>query len=214
MTLHEIIDSLIDVTGVPLLKQQGKKYEDARKEIHDNLTTIEDVTAACYHEAGHLIYANLVGFKYNVNTTDFKILGPRIKYVEENGVDCYDATPTAIDCPGLHTKIPETNDGLFDTATISIAGGESVSHFSKKKNKPMWKRGDYDDRDRFQRFATNIYMRVGRPINPYMTHWRDAAVKVLVDFASETYTSDIETEALYAMMHVFRPVFLNTSDSQ
>jgi hypothetical protein len=63
MTFYEIIDNLIGLTQVPEDKRQGDGYETARKEIHDNLAADEDVKAVCYHEAAHLIYANLVGFK-------------------------------------------------------------------------------------------------------------------------------------------------------
>jgi hypothetical protein len=233
MTFYDIIDSLIDLSKVDKDKQKGDGYEAApqwsgqkrptvvrskaaRREIHDNLTTIEDVTAACYHEAGHLIYANLIGFKYAVNTAGFRILGPQIEYHEATNIKParYEGTPTAICCPGLHVKIPDTNPGLLDTAMISVAGGEAVGYFSAKNNKSMWKRGTYDDQERFKRFATDVRNRVGRPIEPYITHWQDATTNVRKDFASDLYVSDIETEALCAMMLVFRPVFLNTKDSQ
>src|SRR6266851_4451526 len=158
MTFYEIIDSLIDVTGVPVDKRCGEGYEAARKEIHDNLATIEDVTAVCYHEAGHLIYANLVGFKYNVNTADFRIVGPQIEYHEATNSEpaWYESTSTAIRSTGLRAKIPHTNEGLLDLATVSVAGGESVRNFSEKKSKPMWKLGNRDDEKRFKRVADDI----------------------------------------------------------
>ncbi len=46
---YEILDSLIDVTRVPADKRTGDEYEAARKEIHDNLATVEDVMAGCQH---------------------------------------------------------------------------------------------------------------------------------------------------------------------
>jgi len=201
---YEILDSLIDVTRVPADKRTGDEYEAARKEIHDNLATVEDVMAGCHHEAGHLIYANLVGFKYKLNTADFRIVGPQIEYHEATG---YDPTPTAIYAPGLHAKIPHTNDGLLDTAKIAVVGGESVRYFSAKKSKPMWKLGNHDDKKRFQRFADGIRNRKGTVIEPYIIHWQDATEEVQKDFASERYVLEIEGAALFAMLKIFPPVF-------
>lgn len=217
MTFYETIDSLIDVTSVPVDKRCGEGYDDARKEIHDNLTTTEDVTAVCYHEAGHLIYANLVGFKYMVNTSDFRIVGPQITYLAAAGdrPERYESTSTAIRTPRLQAKIPRTRDGLMDAATIAVAGGESVSHFSSKKNKAMWKRGDYDDKARFKDLADGIRNRVGPAmIEPYIVYWQHATAKVREDFARDVYVPDIEGHALHAMISVFHPVLLSTKDSQ
>jgi hypothetical protein len=215
MTFYETIDSLIDVEGVPAGKRCGEGYEAARKEIHDNLATIEDLTAVCYHEAGHLIYARLVGSKYNVSTADFRIVGPQIKYHEATDANPprYESTSTAIRTPGLRVKIPRTNDGLLDTALVAVAGGESVRDFSTKKNKPMWKLGNADDKDQFKRLADGI-RNCNDTIKPYIDHWRDATAKVQEDFESDRYVSEIEGEAWYAMLSVFSSVFSNTKDSQ
>jgi len=43
---------------------------------------------------------------------------------------------------------------------------------------------------------------------------RDATAKVQGDFASAPYVSDIEGQALYAMMSVFHPVFSSMKDSR
>jgi hypothetical protein len=213
MTFRETIDSLIDVMQVPEEKRCGEGYETARKEIHDNLATIEDVTAVCYHEAAHLIYANLVAFMYKVSAAKFAIVGPQITYhsATDDRPERYESTSTAIRTPGLQARIPRTSEGLMDAATIAVAGGESVSHFSSKKNKSMWKRGDYDDKGRFKYFADDVRNRVGPVmIEPYIVYWQNATEKVREDFARETYVSDIEREAQHAMKNVFPPVFSST----
>jgi hypothetical protein len=211
MTFYETIDSLIDVVGVPVDKRCGEGYETARKEIHDNLATIEDVTAVCYHEAGHLIYANFIGFKYNVSTADFRIVGPQIEYHEarDDEPSWYESTSTAIRTPGLQAKMPHTNEGLLDAAMIAAAGGESVRYFSVKKSKPMWTLGNRDDEKRFKRVADDIRNR-NTTIKPYIVHWQDATAEVQGHFASDLYVSDIEGEALFAMLNVCHPVFAST----
>jgi hypothetical protein len=211
MTFYETIENLIDVVGVPAGKRSGAGYDAARKEIHDNLTTIEDVTAVCYHEAGHLIHANLVGFKYGVSTTNFRIVGPLIEYHEATNDKAawYESTSSAIRTPGLQAVIPSTNEGLQDLARIAVAGGESVRHFSAKKHKPTWKFGNRDDEMKFKRFADGIRNR-NTTIKPYIIHWQDATGMVQGDFAADRYVSDIEGEAHFAMLNVFPPVFLST----
>jgi hypothetical protein len=219
MTFYEIIDSLIDVNAVPEKKRSGEGYGDARKEIHDNLVTIEDVTAACYHEAAHLIYATNLGFALKADVSGFQILGPHIKYypATDDKAEWYEPTTMAISTPGLHKKLRDTHSAVFEMAKIGVAGGESVEFFRKKLSKPMWKSGNKDDWARFKLFASGVLSRVGNPpIDFPHNYWRDAETAVRHDFAQGLYDSEIEREALIAKIQVFPLVLLseNTKDSQ
>jgi hypothetical protein len=219
MTFHETIDSLIDVVGVPAGKRSGAGYEAARQDIHDNLATIEDAAAGCYHEAGHLIYATNFGFALGIDVSEFRILGPNITYHPATVKDSewYEPTAMAISTPGLQMKVRDTSDAVLEMAKIGVAGGESIEFFRNKFNKPMWKRGDRNDKDRFKIFATGVLIRVGNPpIDFPHNYWRDAKTAVQQDFAQGVYNSDIEREALIAKIQVFPHVFLslNTKDSQ
>ena len=219
MTFHEIIDSLIDVKQVPEEKRCGDGYEAARKDIHDNLATIEDVTAGCYHEAGHLIYATNFGFALQVDVSGFRILGPHITYhpATNDEAERYEPTPMAISTPGLQRQLRDTSDAVFEMAKIGVAGGETIEYFRVKLNKPMWKRGDKNDEGRFNGFANGVLSRVGHPpIDFPHNYWRDAKTAVQEDFAQGRYNSEIEREALIAKIQVFPLLFLtkNTKDSQ
>jgi hypothetical protein len=140
---------------VPENKRCGYGYKAARKDIHDNLATVEDVAAGCYHEAAHLIYATNFGFALNIDVSEFRILGPYITYhpATDKDPELYEPTAMAISTPGLQRKVRDTSDAVFEIAKIGVAGGECLEFFRNKLNKPMWKRGDKNDEDRFKIFA-------------------------------------------------------------
>ena len=152
---YEIIESLIDVRLVPEGKRCGEGYKAARDDIHDNLATIEDVAAGCYHEAGHLIYATNFGLALSASVSEFKILGPHIAYhlATDTTAERYEPTPMAISVTALNRKVRDTSDNVLEMAKIGVAGGESIEFFRNKLNKPMWKRGDKNDEGRFKDFC-------------------------------------------------------------
>ena len=121
----------------------------------------------------------------------------------------------AISTPGLHKNLSDTSDSVFEMAKIGVAGGESVQYFGKRLNKPMWKRGDLNDLERFKHFAKGVLGRVGGPpIDFPHNYWSKATSVVREDFEQKRYNSEIEGEATIAMVQVFPLVFLNTLDSQ
>lgn len=214
--LFKIIDGMIDVSEVPQEKRNGDNYDNARKHIHDTLATLEDVEAGCYHEAGHLIYATNFGFALGVDVSEFRILGPHIKYhpATDTEAEWYEPIPMAISTPGLHKNVPYTSSAVLEMAKIGVAGGESVEYFQKKMNKPMWKRGDPNDQERFKIFAKGVLDRVGKSIDFPHNYWADAKTAVGKDFEQELYASDIEREAMLAMLQVFPLAFLSMKGSQ
>src|SRR6266481_4296666 len=110
MAFFEIIDSLIDVTGVPKCKRNGEQYEAACKEIHDDLSDVGDVEATCYHESAHFVYATFLGYKLKKDTSAFKIIGPRIEYHPATNAkpEWYEPTTSALKAPGLQS-LPYTS---------------------------------------------------------------------------------------------------------
>src|SRR5258708_1109945 len=95
MTFYEIIDGLIDAGDLLLNKQErvpggkgsDKDYTDVRAVIHQELSSVEDVETACYHESAHFIYSTLLGFKLQKDVTYFRVIGPTIKYHPPNGTN-------------------------------------------------------------------------------------------------------------------------------
>jgi hypothetical protein len=69
MTFYEIIDGLIDAGDlllneqerVPSGKRSDKNYTDARDTIHQELSSVQDVEAGCYHESAHFVYSTFFG---------------------------------------------------------------------------------------------------------------------------------------------------------
>jgi hypothetical protein len=221
VTLYEIIDGLIDANDlllkanerVPMDERNQKDYQDDRKEIHDDLATIEDVKAVCYHEASHLIYATNVAFAFGIDPSKFRIIGPHVKYHPSKAItERYEPTTSAIKAPGLES-LPDTNAALEELAKIAVAGGESVAHFAKLFDKPMWKRGDKGDRSRFINHAKAVSNKVGRGIEPGHIYWNGAAILVGKDFELELYDSDIKRDATLAMFQVFPGVFSNMKET-
>src|SRR6266481_642440 len=111
MTFYEIIDGLIDAGDslldeherVPADRRNDKNYTDARAEIHQELSSVEDVETGCYHESAHFAYSVFLGFKLKKDITHFRIVGPTIKYhpSTDAGPESYEPTPMAVKAPGL-----------------------------------------------------------------------------------------------------------------
>ena len=199
MTFFEIIDNLIDVTGVPVLKQNGEQYEDARKLIHTELSTVEGVEIACYHEAGHWAQAVLA---LGADGSLFEVVGPRIKY-DESKKNPYDPTPTGLSLPGLKDWKAQVEEDVKVMARVAVAGGESVHRFFG----PVVKRGDKDDIERFKAFCQDARNRLGGIIEPAHIYLNEARENVRKDFENERFKNLVQSKAELVKKEVFRPVF-------
>ena len=116
MTFFEIIDSLIDVTDVPLCKQNGEGYESARKVIHEELSSVKDVEVACHHEAGHWAVAVASADQLEADGSLFEVGGPRIKYhyPVDGKPEHYEPTTTRLIMTGMEDWLPESNEDRKD----------------------------------------------------------------------------------------------------
>jgi hypothetical protein len=202
MTVHEIIDGMIDVRDVPPEKREGSEYEAARKQIHDELSTIRDVEAACYHEAGHWAYAVVAANQFGVDGSLFQVVGPRIRYDASDKNYPYDATPTALRLVGMQNWKPRSDDDVEIMARVAVAGGESVHHFYGLTQK----RGDENDNARFKIFCKEARNRLGGLIDAPHVYWGDAKIEVRKNF--KKVRSVVETKAKEIMKEQFGPVFV------
>jgi hypothetical protein len=209
MTFYEIIDALIDVSQIPPEKQKGEGYGSARKLIHDEFATAEDVEVGCYHEAGHWAYSLPVVKLSGGNIKLLKVIGPRIEYYPAaNGKpEKYDPTPTGLESPKIARA--DYSDPLLELlAKVAVAGGESVCQFYG----PKAKRGDIYDRNKFcathqeYRFClTRSIVSEGADV-----YWLQALKEVQDDFKENQLL--IATKAEKIKQEVFYPVFgLNKS---
>jgi hypothetical protein len=217
MTFSEAIDALIDAGDlllsepdrVPLDKRGDKKYSNARATIHQELSSIEDVEAACYHESAHFVYSTFLGFKLKKDVTLFRIIGPTIKYHPRNDPypEWYEPTPTAVQTPGL--PLPYDNESLEELALVAVAGGESVRCF-----RPKQKRGNKNDYGRFDQVREMVFIRLHRDyrhtIKSTKSYWKKAAREVRNGFKQGVNNQLIEVKARLVMTEVFGPVLLNT----
>ena len=202
MTFFEIIESLINVTNVPEAKRSGVEYEAARKLIHESLSCPEDVEAASYHEAGHWAFGILVANQLGVDGSLFDVVGPRIKYDTMNNL--YDATPTGLSLPGMKNWKAQDEDDVMAMARIAVAGGESIHHYYG----PQGKRGDKNDRCRFDAFCKDARLRLGGPIQPPHVYWDQAIADARgTNFKDVLFTSVIESKAALVRQQQFGPVF-------
>jgi hypothetical protein len=203
MTFSEIIYNLIDVTNVPESKRSGVEYEAARNLIHEELSTVEDVEIACYHEAGHWAFAVLVANQLGVNGSLFDVVGPRIKY-NETAKKPYDPTPTGLSLPGMENWKAQIAEDVTAMARIAVAGGESVHHFYGPKRK----RGDKNDRERFEALCGEAHMRLGRIIQPPHIYWNQAIEDAReIDFKDGVFALQISSKAELIKHQLFGPVF-------
>jgi hypothetical protein len=202
MTFYEIIDSLIDVTGVPKCQQKGEGYESARKSIHDEFATVEDVEIGCYHEAGHWAFAVLVANQLGVDGSLFDVVGPRIKYDAKTNL--YDATPTGLSLPGMENRKAQNESEVMAMARIAVAGGEAVHHFYG----PNQNRGDKDDRDRFKVYSKEARLWLGGPIDPPHVYWNKAIEDARgIDFKDALFALRVSQKAELVKEQQFGPVF-------
>jgi hypothetical protein len=202
MTFYEVIDNLIDVTGVPETKRSGIEYEAARNLIHIELSSMEEVEVACYHEAGHWAFAILVANQLAVDGSLFEVVGPRIKY-DVSKKNPYDATPTGLSLPGMENWKAQDEDDVGAMARIAVAGGESVHHFFG----PTQKRGDKNDKDRFEEFCKNARMRLGGVVEPPHVYWGQAIKDAQIDFKDTLFALRISAKAELVKHQQFGPVF-------
>ncbi len=123
MTVYEIIDGLIDVSQVLPEKQKGEGYESARKLIHDEFATAEDVEVGCYHEAGHWTQAILSANQLKINPSGIKVIGPGIKYYgpRDGKPERYDAFPLKVEMDGIDDWRAEIEDDVRAIARIAVA---------------------------------------------------------------------------------------------
>jgi hypothetical protein len=220
MTFYEIIDGLIDAGDlliteserVPADKRSNKDYEDARDMIHQELSDVEDVTTACYHESAHYAYSVFLGYKLKRDVTHFKVVGPSIKFHSPTDTEpeWYEPTPTAVSAPGL--QLPYDSESLEELALIAVAGGESVRWF-----RPGQKRGNRSDYKRFKQVRKLVFGRLHpdyrdtiKPVNYY---WKKAAQEVRNEFKQGLHNQLIDLKSQLVMTEVFGPVFSSTKET-
>jgi hypothetical protein len=205
MTFHEIIDSLIDVSEVPEAKRIGKGYEDAIASIHLELSTLEDVEIACYHEAGHWSSAIASADQLQADGSLFEVTGPRIKYFPPaNGrAESFDATPTGLQMVGMEDWKAESGEDVEVMARIAVSGGESVLRFYG----PTAKRGDANDRMRFDVFCRETRLRLGSVIDPPHLYWDQAIIDVRPNFNDTIFALGVLQKAELIKRRQFGPVF-------
>ena len=201
MTLHEIIDSLIDLSEVSLDKRGGDKYEQARQIIHDSLNTVDDVEAACFHEAGHWAQAFLAAHQLDADGSLFKVVGPTIKY--NRSKDTYDATPTGLKLVGMEGWRASSEDDVKIMARIAVAGGESILCFYG----PSRGRADGNDIGRFKCFCRETRGYLGGIINAPHVYLNEATTDVRRDFQEERFKILLRAKTELIKRDVFGPVF-------
>jgi len=207
MTFSEIIDSLIDTVDVPEGKRNGEGYESARKEIHDDLSDVGDVEAACYHESAHFVYATFLGYRHKKDTSAFRVMGPKIEYHAPTDIEpeWYESTSSWLKAPGL--SLPYTNESMEELAIVGVPGGESVRYFHPKR-----KPGDRNDWKRFEVLCKTARNHVGSLIQPAHIYWEHAAKTVREDFGFKRHNLLIEAKAELTKWDVFQSVFSNTKE--
>jgi hypothetical protein len=159
MTIYEIIDGLIDEgdslldesARVPMDERNDNFYKEARKHIHEHLPTKEAIELVCYHETGHYFAAVEAATQLRLDSSQFKIVGPSIRY-NPKVFECYNPTSMGLFAPGLENRTIQTEVELILLARVSMAGGESVRHFYGSKAK----RGDKNDISKFTRFCKTV----------------------------------------------------------
>ena len=208
MTLYEIIEGLIDANDlllkanerVPVDQRNHKDYLDARRYIHEHLPTKEAIELACYHEAGHYFAAVEVATQLNLDSSNFKVVGPSIRYEPKKWYP-YNWTPIGLYAPGLENpKIQDEVDAVL-LARISMAGGESVRGFYGSKTK----RGDGGDIFKFGEICKTAPQGVlTQEPKTYMVHARRHFRKKLKDVQFRVKVSLKAEETKGAL---FGPVF-------
>jgi hypothetical protein len=220
MTFYETIDALIDAGDlllsekerVPVDKRSVKGYTYARALIHQELSSFEDVEAACYHESAHFVYSTFLGFKLKKDVTLFQIIGPTIKYHPriDPYPEWYEPTPTAVQTPGL--PLPYDNESLEELALVAVAGGESVRCF-----RPYQKRGNKNDYGRFDHVREKVFRRLHpddrQTIKSTKYYWKKAARKVRSGFKQGLNNQLIEVKARLVMLEVFSSVLSSTKET-
>jgi hypothetical protein len=192
MTFYEIIDGLINVDAVPESNRRGKGYDDARKEIHEEISVPNDVQAVCYHEAAHWIYAEFLGFELELSEDDLALIKPvglRITYYpSDDKPGRYEAIVSAIAIPIIRTT-SYTERVVKLLARVAVAGGESTNHFFKSH-----KRGDTEDLAMFeQRYKTARLMLTDIPIpSDYLA---DARLYVQTDLRRDEFIEQVHEKA-------------------
>jgi hypothetical protein len=199
MTHRDIIDDLIDVSGVPECKRHGEKYEQARESIHKDLATPEDVEAACYHEAGHWYEAVAASDYLGIDSSEITVHGPRIKY--DSKTDEYDVANAGIQAKELKSFKAQSEEDVKAMARIVVAGGVTVRHFDKSKP------GDKDDKPRFEAFARDARNRLGGIIDPPHEYWDDATDGIEKQFQDSDYRNAVKSKAEEIKNSLFARVF-------
>jgi hypothetical protein len=192
VNFYDTIESLINVDLVPEKKRIGENYEAARNEIHEELSTPEDVEAVCYHEAAHWIYAEFLGFELELSEDDLALIkpvGPRITYhPSDDKPERYEAIVSAMAVPIIRTT-SYTERIVELLARMAVAGGESTNHFFKSH-----KRGDTDDLTLFQnRYKTARLTLTDIPIPA--VYLADARLYVQVDLRRDEFIKQLHEKA-------------------
>ena len=145
----------------------------------------------------------LVANQFRVDGSLFEVVGPRIVYDIQNNL--YDATPTGLSLPGMENWKAQNANDVKAMARIAVAGGESVHHFYG----PAQKRGDTNDRDRFDGFCKDARLRLGGPIDPPHVYWNNAIKDVReIDFKDALFALLFSLNAEIVMEHHLGPVFV------
>lgn len=207
MTLYETIDSLIDVTNVPEEKRQDKQYELARKAIHDELSSVENIEIACYHEAGHWSEAVLAAHYLGANPQQVHVIGPTIGYKQGK----YDPIPTGLKIHGVESWQPQSENEVKAMARIAVAGAISVQHFRPDCTTC----GDTNDIGRFDQFCRDAHMRLRGTIQPPHIYIDEAKEAVRKDFCDPVFVEMVRLKSEAIKSEQFGPVFLSgTAETQ
>ena len=203
MTLHEIIEKLIDDGSLEADKRCGQGYEDAKKSIHDDLQTVEDVEVACHHEAGHWAYTVMESGWLGIDPADVRVVGPTIKY-DSSKTDPYDSTPTGLRMGVSNNWKAQCEKDVEAIARIAVAGGESVRSFYGAGQR----RGDKDDWPRFDFFCREAKNRLGRIVSDTPKDYWDAAILIVrASFEDQAFKQIVKMKAEKIKINPFGPVF-------
>jgi hypothetical protein len=147
-TVREIIDGLIREEDFPDYAVKDAWYAKAREGIHTSLSTPERIESACYHECGHLMVVVGVATQLGFDSSNFKILGPLIKF-DQNAWNPFSSASMGLFVPGFENRLAQSDADVFLMAKVCMAGGESIRQFFGRK----MPRGDSDDIAKFKKFS-------------------------------------------------------------
>jgi hypothetical protein len=196
---------LIDCRGIPNGSHSRRclhKIHKKRQEICDELLTIEDRQAVCFHEIGHLTYSRRTNYLTEPEKTDSRIFGPRMFYNEKTY--CFDGSPGSV---GLVTEQPYSpiqtynEDILFEMAKIVVAGAEFVQFFMRNRHKL----GDTKDldtfKDHYEIVAKNLADVDLRPLSVLLKDAKEAVYRDLLGDADLQVSTRADAEKLELLFY-------------